>query len=131
MGEDGRFRALETTLNSIQKRYGEGAIMRLGQASHLQVETIPTGYLLIESGTLTSVQYISSSLPIPRSKHDLACAHALAAQYLGMQLVYLEAGSGANGAVPVAMVQAVRAVVHDNATPDEAFDMYETLKNEK
>lgn len=71
------------------------------------LETIPTGYLLIESGTLTSVQYISSSLPIPRSKHDLACAHALAAQYLGMQLVYLEAGSGANGAVPVAMVQAV------------------------
>jgi recombination protein RecA len=48
MKEDGRLRALETTLNGIQKRYGEGAIMRLGQASHLQVETIPTGSLALD-----------------------------------------------------------------------------------
>ena len=48
MKENGRFRALETTLNSIQKRYGEGAIMRLGQASHLQVEAIPTGSLALD-----------------------------------------------------------------------------------
>jgi recombination protein RecA len=48
MKEDGRFRALETTLSSIQKRYGEGAIMRLGQAEHLQVETIPTGSLSLD-----------------------------------------------------------------------------------
>jgi recombination protein RecA len=48
MKEDGRFRALETTLNSIQKRYGEGAIMRLGQASHLQIATIPTGSLALD-----------------------------------------------------------------------------------
>ncbi len=48
MKEDGRFRALETTLRSIQKRYGEGAIMRLGQAEHLQVDTIPTGSLSLD-----------------------------------------------------------------------------------
>jgi recombination protein RecA len=48
MSEDGRFRALETTLASIQKRYGEGAIMRLGQAGHLHVETIPTGSLALD-----------------------------------------------------------------------------------
>jgi recombination protein RecA len=48
MKEDARFRALETTLNSIQKRYGEGAIMRLGQAGHLQVEAIPTGSLALD-----------------------------------------------------------------------------------
>jgi recombination protein RecA len=48
MKEDGRLRALETTLNGIQKRYGEGAIMRLGQAGHLQVETIPTGSLALD-----------------------------------------------------------------------------------
>ncbi|MGD8736446.1 MAG: DNA recombination/repair protein RecA, partial [Anaerolineae bacterium] len=41
MGADGKLRALETTLTSIQKRYGEGSIMRLGQAGHLQVEAIP------------------------------------------------------------------------------------------
>lgn len=71
------------------------------------LETIPTGYMLIESGPLTSVQFISNTLPIPRSKADIACAHALAAQYLGMKLVYLEAGSGADKAVPVEMVAAV------------------------
>ena len=48
MKEDGRFRALETTLSSIQKRFGEGSIMRLGQASHLAVESIPTGSLVLD-----------------------------------------------------------------------------------
>jgi recombination protein RecA len=48
MTENGRFRALETTLNGIQKRYGEGAIMRLGQAGHLHVESIPTGSLALD-----------------------------------------------------------------------------------
>jgi recombination protein RecA len=48
MKEDGRFRALETTLKGIQKRYGEGAIMRLGQASHLDVAVIPTGSLALD-----------------------------------------------------------------------------------
>jgi recombination protein RecA len=48
MKEDGRLRALETTLAGIQKRYGEGAIMRLGQANHLQVEVIPTGSLALD-----------------------------------------------------------------------------------
>jgi geranylgeranylglyceryl phosphate synthase family protein len=60
---------------------------------------------------LTSVQFISGSLPIPRNKPDIACAHALAAQYLGMKLVYLEAGSGAEKAVPVEMVHAVAATI--------------------
>ncbi len=48
MGENGRFKALETTITGIQKRYGEGAIMRLGQATHLQIETIPTGSLALD-----------------------------------------------------------------------------------
>jgi len=75
------------------------------------LEAIPTGYMLIESGPLTSVQFISGSMPIPRNKPDIACAHALAAQYLGMKLVYLEAGSGAEQAVPVEMVRATAAVL--------------------
>jgi recombination protein RecA len=48
MKEDGRFRALETTMKKIHKRYGEGAIMRLGQAGHLHVESIPTGSLALD-----------------------------------------------------------------------------------
>jgi phosphoglycerol geranylgeranyltransferase len=78
---------------------------------HYNLEPIPTGYMLIESGSLTSVQYVSGTLPIPRHKHDLACAHALAAEYLGMKLVYLEAGSGAKLPVPAEMVKAVAEYV--------------------
>ena len=48
MAASGKDKALETTLATIQKRYGEGAIMRLGQASHLQVEAIPTGSLALD-----------------------------------------------------------------------------------
>jgi recombination protein RecA len=48
MAETGKSKALETTLATIQKRYGEGAIMRLGQATHLQVEAIPTGSLALD-----------------------------------------------------------------------------------
>ncbi|HWR81961.1 MAG TPA: geranylgeranylglyceryl/heptaprenylglyceryl phosphate synthase, partial [Candidatus Deferrimicrobium sp.] len=75
------------------------------------LEAIPTGYMLIESGRQTSVQYISGTQPIPRTKADIACAHALAAQYLGMKLVYLEAGSGADQTVPIEMVREVAAYV--------------------
>ena len=48
MIEEGREKALETTLANIKKRYGEGAIMKLGQATHLNVEVIPTGSLALD-----------------------------------------------------------------------------------
>jgi recombination protein RecA len=44
----GRARALDATLSTILKRFGEGSIMRLGEATHLQVETIPTGSLALD-----------------------------------------------------------------------------------
>lgn len=75
------------------------------------VEVISTAYMLVESGTLTSTEYMSSTRPIPRDKDDIAMAHALAAQYLGMSLVYLETGSGARESVPASMVQAVSRYV--------------------
>jgi recombination protein RecA len=48
MAERDKSKALETTLATIQKRYGEGSIMRLGQAGHLHVEAIPTGSLAVD-----------------------------------------------------------------------------------
>jgi len=48
MAGTGKSKALETTLATIQKRYGEGSIMRLGQATHLHVEAIPTGSLALD-----------------------------------------------------------------------------------
>jgi len=71
------------------------------------LEVIPTAYLLVEAGPLTSVQFVTQCLPIPRGKNDLAVAHALAGKYLGMKLIYLEAGSGAAQPVPHTMVEDV------------------------
>jgi recombination protein RecA len=48
MPSDGKAKALETTLATLAKKYGEGTIMRLGEATHLQVESIPTGSLAID-----------------------------------------------------------------------------------
>ncbi|MCK4546092.1 MAG: geranylgeranylglyceryl/heptaprenylglyceryl phosphate synthase [Candidatus Eisenbacteria sp.] len=72
-----------------------------------ELEAIPVGYLLIDSGERTSVEFMSSTLPIPRDKPDIAMAHALAAQYFGMRYVFMDGGSGGRSAVPVEMVRAV------------------------
>lgn len=72
------------------------------------LEPIPTAYMLVESGAVSSVEFMSNTRPLPRNKPELAAAHALAAQYMGMGLVYLEAGSGALQSVPVDMINAVR-----------------------
>jgi len=74
----------------------------------LGLETIPTAYMLVESGATTTAQYMSHSLPLPANKPDVAAATALAAEMLGMRLLFLDAGSGAERPVPVELVQAVR-----------------------
>ncbi len=75
------------------------------------LEPIPTGYMLIEGGNRTAVEFMSGTAPIPRNKHDIAAPHALAAQYLGMQLIYLEAGSGAELPVPNVMISTVKTQI--------------------
>lgn len=93
----------------------------------LGIETIPTGYMLIESGRVTSAEFMSNSRSIPRDKNDIAQATALAAEFLGMRLVYLEAGSGADFPVTPEMVRAVSSFVNTPVivgggirTPEEA-----------
>lgn len=74
----------------------------------MQLEPIPTGYMLMDSGSTSSVQYISGTLPIPVHKPDIAVATAFAGQQLGMKMIYLEAGSGAKFSVPEKIVQKVK-----------------------
>ncbi len=76
----------------------------------LNVEAISMGYMLIESGRVTSAEYMSNTKPIPRDKADIAVAHALAAQYLGMKMIYLEAGSGAMNPVPDEMIYSISKI---------------------
>jgi phosphoglycerol geranylgeranyltransferase len=60
-----------------------------------QLETIPTGYMLIDGGVPTSVEYISQTRPIPANKTDIAVATAIAGELLGLKMIYMDAGSGA------------------------------------
>ncbi len=76
--------------------------------AEIGLPTLPTGYMLIESGNITSVAFISDTTPIPRGKPDIAVAHALAAELLGMKALYLEAGSGAEMAVPPGMIYSIK-----------------------
>jgi phosphoglycerol geranylgeranyltransferase len=71
------------------------------------VETIPMGYLLLDGGTTSTVEFMSSTKPIPMDRPDITVAHALAAQYLGKKILYLEAGSGAKFPVSVETIEAV------------------------
>lgn len=72
------------------------------------LEIISTGYILIESGVTTSVEYVSNTKPIPPAKTDLVVATAVAGEMLGHKLIYLEAGSGAHSPLNAALIKEVK-----------------------
>ncbi len=88
----------------------KGAVM----IKNYDIEALPMGYLIVESGKLTSVAWAGDVRPLPRDKPDFAVAYALAAKYFGMKFVYLEAGSGAEMCVPNEMVAATRKALNGN-----------------
>jgi phosphoglycerol geranylgeranyltransferase len=73
------------------------------------LEAIPLGYIIVGEGAAVGI--IGRAMPIPYEKPELVAAHALAAQYLGMRFVYLEAGSGAKHPVPEDMIEMVKFAV--------------------
>jgi putative glycerol-1-phosphate prenyltransferase len=76
-----------------------------------KLEILPTGYILINSGKTTSVAYISNTTPIPEDKYSLAACTAMAGEMLGLKIIYLDAGSGAEREVNKKMISAVRKSV--------------------
>jgi putative glycerol-1-phosphate prenyltransferase len=76
-----------------------------------RLEVLPTGYLLINSGRTTSVAYMSNTTPLPDDKYSLAACTALAGEMLGLKLIYLDAGSGAEKEISAKMISAVRKAV--------------------
>lgn len=94
-------------LNSADPYFILGAqILAAPLIRRFGLETIPMGYIIVGEGGAAGV--IGKVCPIPFNKPELAVAHALAAQYLGMRFVYLEAGSGAKQSVPYDMVKMVK-----------------------
>lgn len=71
------------------------------------LEVISTGYILIESGSETAVERVSKTKPLDRNNSDYVSQTAKAGEFIGNKLIYLEAGSGAQKAVPVEMISKV------------------------
>ena len=75
------------------------------------IESIATGYMLIESGKLTAAQYMSNTMPIPQNKSDIAVATAVAGEMLGLKSIYMDAGSGADNSISSNMIAKVKAAI--------------------
>lgn len=71
------------------------------------LEIIPTGYILIEGGVETAVQKVSETKPIEQDNIELISQTAITGMYLGKQLIYLEAGSGATKMVSQKIIKKV------------------------
>lgn len=78
----------------------------------MDIEVIPTAYLLIDGGTNSAVARISQTQPIPSYEIELATRTALAAILQGKKIIYLEAGSGALQSIPSAMIQEIQKHTH-------------------
>ena len=77
-----------------------------------RLEVIPTGYMLINSGKITSAAYISNTTPIPDDKCSLAACTAMAGEMLGLQTIYIDAGSGAEKEISAKMIATVRKSIN-------------------
>lgn len=75
------------------------------------LEIMPTGYMLIDGGVPTTVSYMSNTQPIPASKDDVAVCTALAGEMLGLRMMYMDAGSGAENPISESMITAVSSVI--------------------
>ena len=71
------------------------------------IEVLPTGYMLIDSGKATTVSYMSNTTPIPHDKNDIAVCTAIAGEMLGLKMIYMDGGSGAINSVSNKMITVV------------------------
>lgn len=72
------------------------------------LEIIPTGYILVQNGKVTSVEKVTHTNPLSKLDVQKICDTAKAGEYLGMRLIYLEAGSGASHAINCEIVKLVK-----------------------
>lgn len=84
-------------------------VSSIEKLSVTNLEVIPTGYILIENGKQTAVQIVTQTKPISQNKKQLIINTAKAGEYLGMKLIYLEAGSGAIDSVNPEIIKNIKA----------------------
>jgi len=94
-------------LNSTDPYFLMGAqILGAPLVKRYNLEPLPMGYIIVGEGGTAGI--VGRAVPVPCNKPELAAAHALAGQYLGMRFIYLEAGSGAKKPVPPEMISLVK-----------------------
>ncbi len=94
-----------------------------------KLEVIPTGYILVNGGNTTSVEYMSNTKPIPADKTDIAVATAMAGEMLGLKTIYLEAGSGANNSLKIEMIKKVKQNINVPLIVGGGLNTPEDIKN--
>lgn len=98
-------------LNSVDPYFLMGAqVLGAPLVKKHRLEPIPMGYIIVGEGGTAGI--VGRAVPVPYDKPELAAAHALAGQYLGMRFIYLEAGSGAKKPVPPTMIHVVRHCIN-------------------
>ena len=102
---------LFTSLLNSENPYFITEAQALGSMSvkRYNIEPLPTGYLII--GEYTTAWYVGKARGIPFDKNSIAVMYSLAAQYLGMRFLYLEAGSGAARNVSCEMIAACKEAI--------------------
>jgi len=94
-------------LNSVDPYFLMGAqVLGAPLVKKYRLEPLPLGYIIVGEGGTAGI--VGKAIPVPYNKPELAAAHALAGQYLGMRFIYLEAGSGAKEPVPSDMIRIVK-----------------------
>ena len=94
-------------LNSVDPYFLMGAqILGAPLVKKYGIEPISMGYIIVGEGGTAGI--VGKAISVPYTKPELAAAHALAGQYLGMRFIYLEGGSGAAHPVPPEMISAVK-----------------------
>lgn len=93
------------------------------------LEIMSTGYMLIDGGISTTVQYMSNTTPIPANKDDIALCTAMAGEMLGLKMIYMDAGSGAQNPITTSMIDAVSSAINiplivggGIRTPEKAYE---------
>ncbi len=74
----------------------------------MDIEIMPTGYILIDGGNKSSVAYVSQTTPIPRDQTNIATKTAIAGVLQGKQIIYFDAGSGAKKTIPIEMIKNIQ-----------------------
>ncbi|CAL68009.1 geranylgeranylglyceryl/heptaprenylglyceryl phosphate synthase [Christiangramia forsetii] len=89
----------------------EQQVRSVEKIRNTNLEIIPTGYILIDGGKETSVQKVSNTIPLAQNNIQQIVNTALAGQYSGKKLIYLEAGSGAKFSISSEIIQAVKTAL--------------------